>query len=676
MTFRNLPIRQKLMAIILLISGVVSVLTCASFFAYEFLTFRHTSVQQLSTLGKIIGTNSTAALAFDNQDDAREILAALRAEPHVTAAGLYDKNGALFTQYPSSLAPGDLPPKPGADGYRFEQGRMISVEPVVEGSKRLGTLYLSSDMGAMYERFRLYAVIVTVVCAGSFAVAYLLSRKLQRQVSEPILALAETARAISDRQDYSVRARKLGQDELGLLTDAFNQMLDQIQRLNQVLEQRVVERTAQLEAANAELNRSRAELKSLFESLPGLYLILTPDLKIVAASDAYLSATLTTRENIIGRGIFEVFPDNPDDPNATGTSNLKASFDRVRNSGKSDVMPIQKYDVRGPDGSFEEHYWSPINSPLLGTDGQLLYIIHRVEEVTEFVRQMSQPAATTTGLRVRMEQMEAEIFRSSQQIRAANEQLHAVNRELEAFSYSVSHDLRAPLRHIDGFTGLLQKHAGTALDEKGRRYLATISGAARQMGRLIDDLLAFSRISRSHLNLVEVDHDALVAAVIRERAFEKNNPPPEWSIAPLGRVRADPAMLRQVWVNLIDNAVKYSGKAPRPRIVIGVHPDAPPGQVAFFVRDNGVGFDMAYVDKLFGVFQRLHGPAEFEGTGIGLANVYRIVTRHGGRAWAEGRVGEGATFSFSLPALSEAKGSAIPAGSVLDPAPPISVSSV
>jgi PAS domain S-box-containing protein len=251
-------------------------------------------------------------------------------------------------------------------------------------------------------------------------------------------------------------------------------------------------------------------------------------------------------------------------------------------------------------------------------------------------------------------------------------QLEAVNHELEAFSYSVSHDLRAPLRHIDGFSSLLAKHVGEALDEKGRRYLATISNAARQMGRLIDDLLSFSRMGRADMKLQEIDHDALVAGVIREGRFANEALPIEWKIAPLPRVRADAAMLRQVWFNLIDNAVKYSGKRPQPRIEIGwsaveggvglppqVTPSsqipsagpqsAAPTQLEFFVRDNGVGFDMTYVEKLFGVFQRLHGPAEFEGTGIGLANVRRIITRHGGQTRAEGRVGEGATFYFSLP---------------------------
>ena len=208
---------------------------------------------------------------------------------------------------------------------------------------------------------------------------------------------------------------------------------------------------------------------------------------------------------------------------------------------------------------------------------------------------------------------------------------------------------RAPLRHIDGFAGLLAKHADAKLDEKGRRFRATISGAARQMGRLIDDLLAFSRAGRTDLNIAWVDQDSLVERVVREGHLDRSGRTICWRIAPLARVRADAAMLRQVWSNLIENAVKYSAKRPSPEVEVGERLDAAGHEHVFFVRDNGVGFNMSYVDKLFGVFQRLHTAAEFEGTGIGLANVRRIVARHGGRTWAEGVVNEGATFYFSLP---------------------------
>ncbi len=249
----------------------------------------------------------------------------------------------------------------------------------------------------------------------------------------------------------------------------------------------------------------------------------------------------------------------------------------------------------------------------------------------------------------------------NENLQLQNAALESVNRELESFSYSVSHDLRAPLRHIDGFSGLLARDCGPLLDAKGHHYLQTISGGAKQMGRLIDDLLSFSRTGRVPLRRTRVDHDALVAEVVRATRRNEGDRPAEWRIDALPAVDADPALLRQVWVNLLDNAVKYSRHATRPCIEIGGTGALASGEHVFFVRDNGVGFDMKYVAKLFGVFQRLHGPAEFEGTGIGLANVRRIVTRHGGRTWAEGSVGAGATFYFSLPA--------VPATTPVKPAP-------
>jgi signal transduction histidine kinase/ActR/RegA family two-component response regulator len=235
---RTTPIQQRLMRIILGTSGVVLLLTCTAFVTYELLTFRRTSVRELSVLGEIIATNSTAALAFDNQSDATEILAALRAERHIVAACLYDRDGRLFARYPADSPEGPFPPAPLADGYRFAAGRLVGFTPVVQarGSRRLGTLYLQSDLEAMYERLRLYGGIAILVITGSSLVAYTLSRKLQQQISRPILALAETARAVSDRQDYSVRAVKLDEDELGLLTDAFNHMLGQIEEQNLALQ--------------------------------------------------------------------------------------------------------------------------------------------------------------------------------------------------------------------------------------------------------------------------------------------------------------------------------------------------------------------------------------------------------------------------------------------------------
>jgi light-regulated signal transduction histidine kinase (bacteriophytochrome) len=226
-------------------------------------------------------------------------------------------------------------------------------------------------------------------------------------------------------------------------------------------------------------------------------------------------------------------------------------------------------------------------------------------------------------------------------------QLEAANKELEAFSYSVSHDLRAPLRHVQGYVDMLGREAQGQLSDKGRHYMKTIEDASREMGVLIDDLLGFSRMGRVQMAETSVSLDELVQESIRSLELTTRGRNIVWKIPPLPAVQGDHAMLRQVLANLLGNALKYTRPRDPAEIEFGCE-GTEDGRVIFFVRDNGVGFDPQYVHKLFGVFQRLHRVDEFEGTGIGLANVRRIIARHGGRTWAEGAVDKGATFYFTL----------------------------
>jgi PAS domain S-box-containing protein len=267
-----------------------------------------------------------------------------------------------------------------------------------------------------------------------------------------------------------------------------------------------------------------------------------------------------------------------------------------------------------------------------------------------------QPAAilATNNDITERKRREQEIVALNEELRKRTVELEAINKELEAFAYSVSHDLRAPLRHMVGFSELLQKSTAATLNEKSQRYVMMILDSAKRMGNLIDDLLAFSRIGRAQTQKTTVSLDQLAQEAWAEVSEETNGRDVVWKVGALPECYGDRSMLRLVLVNLISTAVKFTGTRMRAEIEIGCEDTARDHEVVVFVRDNGVGFDMKYVNKLFGVLQRLHPVEAFEGTGIGLATVQRIVHRHGGRVWAKGMVDKGATFYFSLSTRREA----------------------
>jgi len=247
---------------------------------------------------------------------------------------------------------------------------------------------------------------------------------------------------------------------------------------------------------------------------------------------------------------------------------------------------------------------------------------------------------------VEKHQQEIALVQLNKNLAKKNEELEYSNKELESFSYSVSHDLRAPLRALHGYSKILEEDYGEVLDDEGKRLLDNIQANARKMGTLVDDLLSFSRLGKKEIQKSPTNMNELIESALKEI----NNASPHNAsikVDALLTASADRFLLHQVWINLISNAVKYSGKKEKPEVEIGSFKSE--NEVVFYIKDNGVGFNMDYVNKLFGVFQRLHSSVEFEGTGIGLANVQRIILKHGGRVWAEGKVDEGASFYFALP---------------------------
>jgi signal transduction histidine kinase len=327
------------------------------------------------------------------------------------------------------------------------------------------------------------------------------------------------------------------------------------------------------------------DFRLLFESAPGLYLVLRPDapaFTIVAVSQSYLGATKTVREQILDRSVFEVFPDTPDDPNPTGARNLRASLERVVMTRAPDAMAIQRYDTarhEAEGGGFEERYWSAFNSPVPSADGTVDYIIHRVEDVTDFIRLKQ---------------------RAVEQTRLAEELVQAIE-DLKAFSSSVAHDLRAPLRALGGFASILEEDHADALDDEARRKIAIIRDSARKMAAIIDALVALARIGYQAIKKERFDMGALVAQVCAELTAAGGGANADIAIGALPQTWGDPALLRQVWVNLISNALKYSATRPRSRVQVSGFDSGE--ESVFCVTDNGVGFDMRHVDRLFGVFE-------------------------------------------------------------------------
>jgi PAS domain S-box-containing protein len=605
MISKDAPIQRKLMAVMLLTTSVALVMSCLGFISYEIFTIRQNMARALDTRAEILAASLTLTPAFQSQTDATAVLRTLQTDPRMVSACFYDSTGRIFARFPANMPATWFPASPGQRGHQFGTSFLSAFCPVVKDGRTLGTVYLKSNLSALTDRFSGYAALTLIVFVSSLLAAYLLSKILGRQISRPVQSLAATAKAISEQRDYSVRATKHGDDELGLLTDAFNQMLTRIQEQNQVL---------QRFAAIIEFSDDAI----ISKTLDGIITSWNPGAEKLFGYPA---------REAVGQPMLTFIPPE----RAREEAAILARIARGESVEHFETVRIRK-DGKRADVSVTI-------SPVKDSHGKVTGVSTVARDISERKQAEQRLAASlkeVTDLKAGLEQ----------RVARRTAELETANKELEAFSYSVSHDLRAPLRAINGFAGIVLEDFGPQLPEAGRGYLQRIRNGGRRMGELIDDLLAFSRLSRQPVNRQLVDSARIVQEALDELKPQREGRQIELRTGVLSPCLADSTLMKQVWVNLLSNALKYSRDRQPAMVEVGCLREN--NGTIFFVRDNGVGFDMQYVDKLFGVFQRLHRSDEFEGTGVGLAIVQRIVHRHGGRVWAEAQVDQGAVFYFTL----------------------------
>ncbi|MDX9740401.1 MAG: ATP-binding protein [Gammaproteobacteria bacterium] len=498
MTFRRImrSFRLKLLMVMLSTTAVALLLAGSALLYIDMRDYHGVAVRDIQTQIALIGRASAPALQFGDPQVAAENLTLLDIRPSFEAAAIYNSRGQIFATYVRHGLEGDFPRFPGNEGVWMEGGNMFAFHRILFEDQIAGTIYARIAY-PINERLLQGAGVIGLIILAALVLATLMSGWLQRFLIKPVVGISTTARRIVSNRDYSLRAEKLSDDEVGDLADSFNAML------------------AEIEARAGELERFNRDLQN---------------------------------------------------------------------------------------------------------------------EVAERRR------------------VEAEVWRLNREldsrVRKRTRELEQANAELEAFAYSVSHDLRAPLRSIDGYGEALAEELGEELPDDAGRYLDKIRTSTRRMGQLIEELLNLSRLSRAQMRYDTVDLSAMAGEIINEQ--QQRDPERKVHVVIWGGMTAkgDPHLIRVVMVNLLSNAWKFTAHTEKPTIEVGNLEEE--GRSVYFVRDNGVGFDMAYSDKLFGVFQRLHGQNEFPGIGIGLATVQRVIRRHGGRVWANAAPGRGAVFYFTL----------------------------
>ena len=720
--FHNAPLRQKLTTLTMVCSVVALLTTAIALGVYEFYYYRRTMFQHLETLSSITARNSAAALAFTNAEDATRVLSALEAETAVTAAALYDRTGAKVAEYRRGGTRATIPAAPPPDGLHTTGTELDIAVPVME-AKRFGTLLVRADVSAIGQRLAAYAMVLLGTTLVSGMLALLLTGSLNQRIVAPVQALVTAATGVKTTFDYSVRVPKAEDDELGALTDAFNDMLARIQQNETDLHRSAERFRLAIEAAKigtwdwdivrdvVEWNERNYEIFGVPVGTPitsavFFSLVHTDDRERVrAAVDAATNTSFDFSVEFrlaqperpphyaVVRGLF--LKSSGGDPlRAVGVTidvterrgaELRIIESETRFRAVAERAPALIWSC---DQALKRDYF---NKTWLNFTGRTLeqeqgagwqsgvpeadfyrwreivggaaaqrdpysieYRLRRGDGALRWIVETGSPRLAADGsfagylgscidITARKEN-EAEL---EAHVRLRTRELEVANQELETFSYSVSHDLRGPVRAIQGFAEIAIEECQSNNPEAAIERLTRVVKAAERMNKLIDAFISMARISRAELKIEPIDLSRMAEEIFG--FLRSANPDRQVNaiVAPGLNARGDERLLRIALENLIGNAWKFTSRTEAAQIEVGAT-DAADGRV-FYVRDNGAGFDRALAHKLFQAFERLHHNSQFEGLGVGLSTVQRVIAKHEGRIWAEGESGKGATFYFTLP---------------------------
>ncbi len=577
---------------------------------------RQDSANQISLIARMAAEDCVSDLASGDKAAAERSLRKFSLVPEVEDAQIYDDQGRVFATYWSEgkslglyakggtalpLYP-DRIAQPQAASVTLRQGRWEILQPIATKERSSGTLRLVASAAVPEALLSARLRVLTVIFLALLLLTVFLAWIIQAHVSRPILRLAGLMQEVSRTYDYSSRITLGRTDEIGDLAKGLNGLLESLQAQRLLRDQ-----------AEEKLRLASVYNRALLEASLDFLVTIAADGKITDVNTATEQVTGVARGELIGTDFSDYF---------TEPEKARAGYQKAFQDG---WVRDYELEIRHRDGRVTPVlYNATVYKDAAGTARGVFAV---ARDITEYKR-------------------------AEMKMQALNQRLVAANKELESFSYSVAHDLRSPLRAIDGFSQALLEDYSASLDAQGREYLGRAREGVQRMAQMIDDLLKLARVSHAPMAFQDVDLSAMAEDTAAELRRSQPGREVESLLVPGLVAAGDPVLLRSVMRNLLENAWKFTAKKPRARIEFGAA--EVDGRKAFFVRDDGAGFDMAYAARLFGTFQRLHTATEFPGTGIGLATVRRIIQRHGGRVWAEGAVGQGATFYFTLPAYTTA----------------------